>query len=259
MIYPLLFADEEYVYITQNMVPDIDINRYMISNYGVVRDTWRDRDVALTVANGYIRVCLHKQNGGAVGVLAHRLVAMAFIPGNWSLQVNHKDGIKFNNYYMNLEWTTARENLMHALDLGLNHRGENKPNSILTNDQVHQICIYLENGYDYNYIINIMNLSEIPNIDDMLHCIKCKKSWRFISDGYNLPTHRIVNNRFLSNDQVEIICRVLLENPSVSNKDLFDMVGLDVSTPDKYNKARHCIESIKSKKAYRDISNKYLV
>ena len=34
-------------------------------------------------------------------------------------QVNHKDGNKINNKIENLEWVTASENALHALDIGL--------------------------------------------------------------------------------------------------------------------------------------------
>jgi hypothetical protein len=49
----------------------------------------------------------------------HRLVAEHFIDGDSSLEVNHKDGDKKNNYVSNLEWVTSRENQLHAFKLGL--------------------------------------------------------------------------------------------------------------------------------------------
>ena len=103
-----------------------------------------------------------------------------------------------------------------------------------------------------------MNISHIKNIHDMMHDIKCGKSWKTISCNYNIPIHKIVNNRYLSNDQAHLICFTLKSNPNIKNQELFDLVGLDVSTKEKYSKARHCIESIKAKKAYRDISDIYL-
>lgn len=259
MIQPIESIYERYTFITQAMVPNVDIGRYLISDInGIVIDTWNNRQVHFAFCGeGYFRVALHLETGGAKGVLVHRLVAMAYVPGDWSLQVNHIDGKKYNNCYTNLEWVTPRENLMHALDNGLNHRGENKPNALLTNDQVHQICKYLELGYDYNYIVNSMNLLYIQNIHDILHDIKCGKSWKTISCNYDIPKYKIVNNRYLANDQVHIICEALLNNPKISNRELFEIIGLDVSTKEKYSKARHCIESIKAKKAYTDISNKY--
>jgi len=65
---------------------------------------------------GYLRLSL----GNTDNVYIHRLVAETFLIKPYGLfEVNHVDGDKHNNYYLNLEWVTKSENIRHAISMGL--------------------------------------------------------------------------------------------------------------------------------------------
>lgn len=109
--------------------------RYQVSDEGRVRSVdrvvmvlsrWgemsprRLRGVVLAPGRcrGYLIV-----NLSPVGTIAvHILVARAFVLGLTEElnEVNHRDGDKHNNAANNLEWTTRRGNLTHAVETGLN-------------------------------------------------------------------------------------------------------------------------------------------
>lgn len=85
--------------------------------------------------------------------LVHRMVAISFIenPEN-KPQVNHVDGNKINNIVENLEWNTARENVIHSyasnlkrttekqkLVASIRYSGTNNPKCKLTKEIVSEI------------------------------------------------------------------------------------------------------------------------
>ncbi|MFA5217179.1 HNH endonuclease signature motif containing protein [Sulfuricurvum sp.] len=71
----------------------------------------------------YASVALYKWINGELKrhpLLIHTIVARAFIGKKpIGFQVNHKDGVKLNNYASNLEYVTQKENMRHARELGL--------------------------------------------------------------------------------------------------------------------------------------------
>lgn len=94
----------------------------------------------VTNTKGYLQLSLSK-SGKRFNTGVHRCVAIAFIPNPENKpQVNHINGIKNDNRVENLEWSTGKENIRHAIKNNLIKRnyGENHHRSILKNKTVIQ-------------------------------------------------------------------------------------------------------------------------
>jgi len=97
-----------------------DFNDYIVYSNGDVYSKKRKRLlIQQTDRDGYKYVRFHK-NGKQYRKCVHRLVAECFIPTDTtSKEVNHKNGVKSDNNYKNLEWCTRLENVRHSWANGL--------------------------------------------------------------------------------------------------------------------------------------------
>lgn len=85
--------------------------RYEISDDGMVYDTKSDRFLVPSNNNGYLWVWMHSIDGKRYKKSIHRLVYEAHIgPIPEGMEVNHKDEVKGNNWWWNLEVLTKKEN-----------------------------------------------------------------------------------------------------------------------------------------------------
>lgn len=102
-------------------------SKFYISNLGNVKNSETNVIYSQFKGNsGYSQVCINI-GGKKKSIMIHRLVAKAFIPNPLNKpQVNHIDGNKLNNKVENLEWVTGKENMKHALDLGIFKRYNNQ-------------------------------------------------------------------------------------------------------------------------------------
>lgn len=109
---------------------------YLCSNTGQVKNINTNKLLS-QYKNRYLNVTLIKDKKRFL-VGAHRVIATTFVENpNNKPYVNHKDGNRYNNNVVNLEWVTAKENSEHAISTGLHKiKGIEHPNNKLSEEQV---------------------------------------------------------------------------------------------------------------------------
>ena len=128
---------------------------YEVSNYGSVRSNnyLRIRVLKQEKTRGYLRVSLCKKNK-VKRFLVHRLVAYHFIYDSKLLPcVNHKDGNKLNNNFLNLEWCTYSENEKHSYNV----LGKINPIRKLSEANVNDIRVNCKKGVNHNNRGNVLD------------------------------------------------------------------------------------------------------
>ena len=146
-------TQEIWVQITDEIVPYIK-PYYYISNWGRIGSIASGNFQLLSLAkdsDGYLNVCLHlnahiADNGlvrWQINKRVNRLVIMSFypLPENYEiLEVNHINSIRDDNHLWNLEWSTSKENCLHALKFGYKEiqdiSGSKNPMAKLTEEDV---------------------------------------------------------------------------------------------------------------------------
>jgi len=147
---------------------------YQVSNYGRIKSPSRlmdgvrklsrtSKEKFLSPANskGYFIVSLSKKNINR-SFRVHRLVAFAFCKNMLNKPwVNHKNGIKSDCFFLNLEWCTESENSIHAFQNKLvSRKGIKNSRSKLTEDDVRKIKILLQKKVKQSEIAELFPVKE---------------------------------------------------------------------------------------------------
>ena len=206
---------------------------YVISPNGKRLKVYRDKA-------GYCFVTMKNTEGVYKKVRLHRIVACAFISNPDNLpEVNHKDGDKANNAFINLEWVTSKQNKDHGWNMGLyRNKTQNHYAAVLTDLQVHDICVLLQ--------LNISNsvIADKYNVDkSIIAHIKAGDTWKDISRMYSI--NRITKPR-KSKEDIHSVCKCLSEGLS------FEFILEKFPTF-----SRKDIYRIKNKQTYKTISELY--
>ena len=168
-----------------------EFREYYVEGYGNFRvNNWGTKVYGksgkiLTIhkhRNGYL--IIHTVMGGRknckdINFFIHRLVALAFIPNPDNLpEVNHKDGNKFNNCVVNLEWCTPSENIRHAVKMGMrgDFKGSKNGRAKLDEGQVMEIKHLLKDSD-----LTMVEIAKRYNVSkQIISRINSNKIWKHV-------------------------------------------------------------------------------
>lgn len=212
---------------------------YIINEYGQVKNEIKGNDIMPHEnEHGYLQVSLMTQSG-RVFRKVHRLVMLVFnyIPGCEYLEVNHKDGNKYNNHISNLEWATSKENKLHAIQNNLSDGliGSANPKAVINEATARLIAILIIQGLSDKDIADALcngNISIVRNI-------KSGNTWRhlFTESQLTLMRSHIRTHNISDNDR-HLICKYYQDNHNAYNgygsitkmaKDALISIGYDVN------------------------------
>lgn len=238
---------------------DIKPNMYKINRFGDVVNKYTNYKLSSrNKRNGYTTVGMRTDSNSDRNYLQHRLVAETFCykPEGKNI-VNHIDSVRDNNFWLNLEWCTQKENMLHARIYGNSKvRGEDNGNSRFSNNEIHQICKMMEEGVQYKNILFTLGKEDSTKNLDILTKIKSKHIWKHISDLYNIqkPEYRTTQIKY-SVEELEQICQWISDG--YSNREISNFLNIDMSIKKESDKFYKFIQRIRYRQSFTDISNKY--
>ena len=137
--------------------------------------------------------------------------------------------------------------------MGFNN-GEKSAVALMTNDQVREICSYLEAGKSIREILSLVNINS-PDPGRIIRSIRERSSWKSISKDYSFDNR---NDRdMFSDDEVRIVCQMLQDG--FGYKDIISKLGFDVDsmTSKELANMSDVISNIRVGRYYKDISADY--
>jgi hypothetical protein len=214
-------------------------SRFYISYDGIIYDSFFNELVRRTLDKLYYEVKIFE-----FGTRLHRLMYTTWVGMiKKGKTINHKDGIKFNNHYTNLEVMTLVENLRHAHNTGL------MITAVWTETQVRIVCKSMEDNETFKNICIKLDIADDKSKTQLKSLIKKLINgiiWKDISIKYkieNFGDPSVI--RKLTDDKVHEVC-AMTDN---------GMTVLEISKVTKIGKP--LILGIKSGRIYKDISSQY--
>lgn len=199
---------KEVIFYDRRILP-----QYYISNYGRVYSVYSQKLKNTQIdKDRYVRVHISYEKNKSIYTGIHKLELMSFYPivENDIFIPHHKDNNPQNNYLGNLEWVTVSENTAFAVNDNAIAKCENNSRSILSNNQVHEICKLIEMNKTNSEILNILGYGygkERNRIASIIRLIRRGQTYLDISRQYNIPG---INGRTqYSPDFTILVCQVL--------------------------------------------------
>lgn len=256
-IQPMVFESNNEYWI-RLIVLDIAKDRYMISTHGNIYDVIENKLVIPNYNDRYPYIfLLSEKDNRRHRYQLHRLMALSFIfekdPNR--IFVNHIDGDKTNPNVNNLEWTTAKENTVHAVNNGLFRPNPHNTNK-LNKEMVEIICEMLQDGKSYTEILSAIGLDDNRNTRELIGNIYRRKSWTKVSSNYTFPTYdrKVFNSHDI--DSIKRICEYL-EKGSGYKEIVEGVFGIKYEGSLKNKKEYELIRRIKDHQIFTSISKDY--
>lgn len=187
--------------------------QYYISNYGRVYSVYSQKLKNTQIdKDRYFRVHISYEKNKSIYTGVHKLELMSFCPivENDIFIPHHKDNNPQNNFLGNLEWATISENTAFAVNDNAIAKCENNSRSILSNNQVYEICKLIEMSKTNSEILNVLGYEygkERNRIASIIRLIRRGQTYLDISRQYNIPG---INGRTqYSPDFTILVCQVL--------------------------------------------------
>ena len=161
-----------------------EYDKYAVSSKGKIYSHTTNKLLDGRICRGYNVMKLRDEDRNIYNTGRHRIVAEQFCenPDNKEY-VNHKDGNKLNNNPSNLEWVTAQENTLHAIDHGLIYTvGDKSHLASIDEATAIRICEMIVDGK-----LNLREIADELGVGyDCVKKINEGKSWRRLSSRYGI-------------------------------------------------------------------------